>query len=54
MKRRFVVIAAAAMLALSACTSSTPKPTPSTALLPAPGVAIRVGRHQHGQLDTLQ
>ena len=55
MKRRFAVIAAAAaMLALSACTSSTPKPTPSTALLPAPGVAIRVARHQHGQLDTLQ
>ena len=40
MKRRFALVAAAAaMLALSACTSSTPKPTPSTALLPAPGAA---------------
>jgi pimeloyl-ACP methyl ester carboxylesterase len=38
MKRRIAVVAAAAaMLALAACTSSTPKPTPSTALLPATG-----------------
>ena len=38
MKRRFATVAmVAATLVLAACTSSAPKPTPSTALLPASG-----------------